>query len=203
MKRHNLCGLLWISLALLIFGCQGSTSRREPIHLNPNMDTQQRYDPQSGSNFFTDGRTMRPPVPNTVARNELRIDDALFRGMDDDGAEVDFIPIELNMDVMRRGQERYDIYCSPCHSRVGDGQGIIMKYDYPIPPPSFHQEKVREFTDGYLYSVISNGVRNMPSYKHQINVKDRWAIVAYVRALQKSQNAKRENIPSNVLSGLN
>ncbi len=203
MKLRSSIIAVCTGLALLLWNCQGTASRNTPIHLNPNMDDQNRYDPQSASTFFKDGRTMRPPVPGTVARNELREDDAFYRGRNPKGKEIDYLPITVDEALLERGQERYNIYCSPCHSRLGDGKGIIMQYNFPIPPPSFHSEKVHNFSDGYLFNVITNGVRNMPSYRHQIKVRDRWAIIAYVRVLQFSQNATQEDVPLTELKKLN
>ncbi|NOZ08657.1 MAG: cytochrome c [FCB group bacterium] len=202
MKLKTLLIALGTGFGLLLLNCQGTPSRNAPIHLNPNMDTQKRYDPQAASGFFIDGRTMRPPVPGTVARDGLRLDDAFYRGEDGKGQEIKYIPVDLDENLLARGEERYNIYCSPCHSELGDGKGIVMQYNFPIPPPSFHTEKVRDFTDGYLFKVITNGVRNMPAYRHQIKVRDRWAIVAYIRALQLSQNASAEDVPLTELNGL-
>jgi mono/diheme cytochrome c family protein len=175
---------------------------KPPIHLIHNMDTQDKYKPQRESNFFEDGLTMRPLVEGTVARGDLREDDAYYRGENADGTELQNSPVTFTRDVLERGQERYGIYCTPCHGSVGDGQGIIMKYKYPIPPTSFHIERIQNVTDGYIYKVISNGVRNMPSYKEQIPVADRWAIVGYVRALQLSQNATAADVPDDVQASL-
>lgn len=196
--------LTYLSLffIVLIIGCQEQPFEKPPIHLNPNMDTQNRYNPQSSSEFFADGMSMRMPVPGTVAVDDLRNDNEYFYGTDDEGNFITTIPLPITTELLYRGQERFDIFCSPCHSRIGDGNGIIMQYKYPIPPPSFHTDKVRQMSDGYIFSVISNGVRNMPSYKHQIPVQDRWAIVSYVRALQLSRNARESDIPENQLTGL-
>ena len=100
----------------------------------------------------------------------------------------------LTIQLLRKGQERYNIFCSPCHGRVGDGKGIMVNRGY-VPPPTFHSERLREIQDGYLYDVITNGIRNMPAYRYQVPVDDRWAIVSYLRALQRSQNASLEDIP--------
>jgi hypothetical protein len=189
---------------LIIFGCQGTPSRKPPIHLNPNMDSQNRYDPQSTSDFFENGMSMRMPVEGAVAVGELRLDDEYFLGKDLSGNHIDGFPnrVDVTEDFIYRGQQRYNIYCAPCHSQVGDGKGIVMEYNYPIPPPSFHTENVQNMKNGYFFDVISNGVRNMPSYKHQVGVEDRWAIVTYIRALQKSQNAKFTDIPEDKRQGL-
>ena len=158
------------------------------------MDRQQKYRAQAYSPFFDDGATMRVPVAGTVARGELRDDDVFYRGKTAAGDFVRKGPLPVTMQLLERGQERYDIYCSPCHSRVGDGRGIMVTRGY-VPPPSFHTDRIREFPDGQIFDVISNGVRNMPSYRHQIPPGDRWAIAAYLRAVQRSQKASVEDIP--------
>lgn len=191
--------LLTLSLLALLLGCgcQGTPSENPPIHLNPDMDEQPRYEPQGESELFADGAAMREPVAGTVARGELDADDALYRGHYgplEDSNWVEKNPLEVTMASLERGQERYNIYCSPCHSKIGDGRGIMVQRNY-TPPPSFHEKRIREFADGYLFNVITHGVRNMPSYAHQISTEDRWKIVAYVRALQRSQRAKLEDIP--------
>jgi mono/diheme cytochrome c family protein len=170
------------------------------------MHFQQRYMPQAQSPFFNDHRTMRTPVEGTVSREEYIEDDRIAHGLEPDGSGYTLtIPETVIAEaaasshhangmeaLVHRGQERYGIYCTPCHSRTGDGQGIVVAraqtagYQFP-PPPSFHEDRVRHMPDGQLYATIANGVRNMPSYAAQIPVRDRWAIVAYVRALQLSQ----------------
>lgn len=191
------------TVMLVSISClRGQPSDKPAIHLNPNMDDQNRYDPLEKSKFFADKRVMRTPEEGTVARGELREDDAYYRGKDEAGEFISKIPFTVDIDLMQRGQERYNIYCSPCHSRAGDGKGIVPKRGF-LPPPDFHQEKIRDFADGYIYDVISNGVRNMPAYRKQIPVHDRWAIVAYVRALQRTQNATASDVPEQKLNELN
>jgi mono/diheme cytochrome c family protein len=137
---------------------------------------------------------MRQPVDGTVARGYLREDTEYYEGKNAKGEFINNVPIEIDMNMLERGQERYNIYCSPCHSLVGDGRGILVKKGY-LPPPSFHIDRIRAMPDGQIYDVITNGVRNMPSYRQQINPDDRWAIVGYMRALQRSQNAAKSDIP--------
>lgn len=201
MKKRILREILLITATALLAACQGRPSTKPPIHLNPNMDHQPKYRPQAESKFFENGQAMRPPVPGTVARGELREDLPYYFGKDQAGKHINYIPVDVDMKLLQRGQERFNIYCAPCHSRLGDGQGIVVKKGF-LPPPSFHLDRVRAFADGYIYDVISNGVRNMPSYKHQIPVADRWAIVAYVRALQRTQSAAAKDIPEAVLKDL-
>ncbi len=180
-----------------------------PIHPNLNMDYQESFEPQEANPFFEDDAAMRPPVPGTVKRTGLRTTEnaPYFLGRTADGALVETIPMEVSPAVLARGQERYDIYCTPCHGYAGDGQGIIMTgnggqgYGY-TPAPSYHTDALRARADGYLFDVITNGVRSMPSYAHQVSVPDRWAIVAYIRALQRSQNASASDVPAPIRSRL-
>jgi len=202
IQTMRIKSLLLLSTLLILASCfRGEPSDKPAIHLNPNMDDQERYDAQEKSPFFADGRVMRMPVEGTVARGELYEDDALYRGVDANGNYIKTIPLEVTHAFVKRGQQRYNIYCTPCHSPSGDGQGTVVKRGF-LPPPNFHQEKVRAFEDGYIYHVITEGVRNMPDYKKQIPVNDRWAIVAYVRALQKTQNAAASDIPQDKLNEL-
>jgi mono/diheme cytochrome c family protein len=190
--------------ALLLVSCvRERPSERTPIHLNPNMDDTPRYDPQERSRFFADGATMRTPVEGTVARGELRDGDpdslAYYTGRDSKGNLVRVSPVVPTMESLRRGQERYDIYCSPCHGRVGaeEQKGIVVQRGM-LPPPTYHDERLRNIEDGHIYDVITNGIRNMPGYKSQIPVADRWAIVNYFRALQRSQHADEADVPENL-----
>lgn len=171
------------AVLLLLAGCRGSISEEAPVHLNRNMDTQEKYVAQRSSAFFADGSAMRTPPEGTVARGALRADDALYTGKDADGAYVS-LPFAITEADRARGAERFGIYCSPCHGHSGDGKGKIMEYKYPIPPTSLYEQKVYDMADGNLFEVISNGIRNMPSYRQQIPAHDRWRIVAHVRALQ-------------------
>jgi len=181
--------------ALFVSGCtRERPSSRTPIHLNPNMDDQERYKPQASSEFFVDGKAMQTPVEGTVARGELREDNAYYRGKDNKGAFLKNMPMEVNMSMLKRGEERYNIFCAPCHSKVGDGKGIMIEKGY-LPPPAFHDDRIRLMPDGEIFNTITHGIRNMPSYAHQIPVADRWRIVAYVRALQRSQNATIDDVP--------
>lgn len=174
-----------LALALLaLAGCtRGSTSSRPPININPNMDVQPRYEPQATSAFFYDGAEMRPPVPGTVARGELRDGGPLWTGKDAGGAFVTAIPLEINDAVRERGQERFDIYCAACHDKGGDGKGILFERG-KVPTPSFHSDRLRQMPDGQIFDTITNGLGLMPSYRYPIPVSDRWAIIAHLRALQ-------------------
>lgn len=190
--------IILLALAVIVSGCtRHRPSEKPPLHPNPNMDSQPRYDPQAPSEFFADGKAMRTPVAGTIARGWLRDDPMYYTGKNASGDFVRTSPVPTDMELLKRGRERYDIFCSPCHSRVGDGRGIMMQRGY-IPPPSFHEERLRDTTDGYMFEVITNGVRNMPGYRDQIPVDDRWAIIAYLRALQRSKNATIDDVPIDI-----
>ncbi|MGD8428678.1 MAG: c-type cytochrome [Balneolaceae bacterium] len=180
---------------MVLSSCRGQISKKPPVHPNMNMDQQRRFEPQEQNNFFADHRAMRQPVKGTIARGHLRHNKPYFQGINEDSSFVEHIPVEVTKSFLYHGQDRYNIYCTPCHGIAGDGKGIVMvnQYGY-VPAPSYHQDRLRNVPDGYIYSVIANGIRNMPSYASQIPVRDRWAIVAYVRALQHSQNVKEQDI---------
>lgn len=191
---------IYLVLALLVVlsGCRGSLSDSPPVHLNPNMDQQQRFDAQEANRFFEDGRAMRLPVAGTVARGFLKEDVEFWEGRTETGSFVESIPMDVTMELMERGRDRYDIYCSVCHGLAGDGEGILMTGDYGfVQAPTYHSDFLRAQPDGYLYDVVRNGVRTMWGYGQQIPVADRWAIVAYVRALQRSQYAAETDVPEN------
>jgi hypothetical protein len=153
-----------------------------------DMQDQPRYEVNSASRFFADGRADRPLVKGVVARGSIVDDPVLELGKSPDGAFVATVPLPVTRDLMMRGRDRYNVYCSPCHARTGDGEGMIVLRGYKR-PPSFHIDRLRSAPDGYFYDTIANGFGVMPSYAAQIPVRDRWAITAYVRALQLSQHA--------------
>lgn len=195
-NSHLLASIAILLGFVLLVGCtRQHPSEKPPVHLNRDMDNQLKYKAQAESKFFEDGATMRTPVAGTVARGNLREDDIFYKGRYADGRFAEKAPVEITRQLLDRGRERYNIYCAPCHSRVGDGRGIMVNRGY-IPPPTFHSERIREMPDGEIFDVITNGVRNMPSYRHQINPQDRWAVIIYLRALQRSRNATIEDIPA-------
>lgn len=194
--------VLILALLVLISGCyRGKTSKDQPIHLNPNMDNQPKYKAQSRGDFFADGSAMRKPVEGTIAREWLREDDAYYRGMDRKGNFIKFNPVELTEDGLYRGKERFGIYCAVCHGAVGNGKSVMVEKKY-VPPPTFHEDRIRQMPEGEVFNVISNGIRNMPSYKNSIPVEDRWLIIRYLRALQRSQNASIDDIPESMREDL-
>ena len=150
------------------------------------MSNQPRYDPLEPSDFFADHMSARPRVPGTVARGEVAVVGFLASGKMN-GADGDGYPFPITPAVMNRGQERYNIYCSPCHGRLGDGNGMIPSRGYRR-PPSYHTEALRAAKTGHFFDVMTNGFGAMPSYAPQIPVQDRWAIIAYIRALQLAHN---------------
>jgi cbb3-type cytochrome c oxidase subunit III len=170
------------ALFLLVTGC------RQDMHDQP------KYRPGRASTFFADGRASRPLVADTVARGHLDDDALLVTGKSGD-AFADQFPFPVTREVLHRGQERYNIFCSPCHDRVGTGGGMIVLRGYRR-PPAFHIDRLRQQPAGYFFDVITRGFGVMPSYAEQIPVRDRWAIIAYVRALQLSQHATLDDVPA-------
>ena len=181
MKERLLIALVAL---LAVSGCwRGATSPRPPWHPNPNMDNQPKYRPQAASNFFYDGATMRQPVAGTVARNELHEDTAFFTGFDEAGEPVASMPIEVDEALLLRGQERYEIYCAPCHHSRGNGRGVLWDRAQ-IQSADLHEQRLRDAPDGQIFDVITNGLGLMSGYKYPIPPRDRWAIVAYMRQMQ-------------------
>jgi hypothetical protein len=181
-RFHSAVGItITCCISLLLAGCS----------LKQDMARQPKERPLWPSDFFADGRSARPLVENTVARGSLE-NDALFVPKDSNA-----FPLPVNQQLLERGQNRYNIYCSPCHGLQGDGDGMVavrgMKH-----PPTYHQDRLRQVPNGYIYDVISNGFGVMLDYSAQIPPRDRWAIVAYVRALQFSRNAKASELPPDV-----
>ncbi len=176
--------ILCCVVLVVLSGCwRGATSPRPPWHPNPNMDDQPKYRPQEASAFFYDGATMRQPVEGAVARGELHEDTAFYTGLDAGGQPVALVPINVDEALLARGQERYAIYCAPCHHRRGNGRGILWDRAQ-IPTADLHEQRLRDVPDGQLFDVITNGLGLMAGYKYPIPPRDRWAIVAYVRRLQ-------------------
>ncbi len=166
--------------SMLLAGC------RQDMHNQP------KFIPQRGTTFFADGRSARPQVENTVARGQLDRGSYFYTGLMD-GKEGDAMPYPVTMDVLARGQERYNIYCTPCHSRVGNGAGMIVQRGYAH-AGNFHTARLEAAPLGHFFNVISNGYGAMPDYSAQVTPEDRWAIVAYIKALQLSQNAQRSDV---------
>jgi mono/diheme cytochrome c family protein len=179
LQRISPLGLL----AVLVFaGC------RQDMHDQP------RFKPLAKSDFYADLRSARAPVEGTVARGQLHEDTYFYTGKLGNNPG-DYLPFAVSQEVLARGRERFNIYCSPCHSRVGDGNGMIVQRGYRV-PPSFHIERLRTAPLGYFFDVMTNGFGAMPDYAAQVSARDRWNIAAYIRALQLSQNATAADVPA-------
>ena len=165
-----------------------------------DMQDQPKFVPLRGSAFFADGRSARPLPAGTIARGHLRADTVFYTGKT--GANfVDDIPFPVTRAVLDRGQERFNIYCTPCHGRLGNGLGMIVRRGLRR-PPSFHIDRLRQVPDGYLYDVMTNGFGLMQDYAVQVNPRDRWAIAAYIRVLQFSQQATLNDVPADARAQL-
>lgn len=237
-------GLAAVTLAMAVglAGCtRGNFSAEPPVHLNPNMDKQEKFRSQSENTFYEDRSAMRMPVPGTVAQGWLQQDDKtpvaiwmnsrgalmteqtstpeqveseagsanyvttlsgpqiaqFYTGKDAQEEAAPFVahsPLPATAQLLARGEERFTIYCVPCHGHVGDGDGIIVRRGM-LRPPSYTDDRLLAMADGEIFNTITNGKNNMPSYRHQISTPDRWAIVSYVRALQRSQHATLQDVP--------
>ena len=172
-----------MAAVLLLAGC------RQDMHNQP------KFIPQRGTTFFADGRSVRPQVLETVARGQLDTSSYFFTGMNGN-AEGNSFPLPVNAALLHRGQEQYNLFCTPCHSRVGNGQGMIVERGYR-PAGNFHTDRLRNAPLGHFFSVITNGYGAMPEYASQMPPEDRWAVVAYIRALQLSQDAGAANVGPN------
>ena len=172
---------LVLLLALLSSAC------RQDMHDQP------KYQPLERSAFFEDGRASRPLLADTIAQGQLREDEHLYTGKSG-GEPVTTFPFPITPETLARGQQRFNIYCSPCHDRMGTGLGMVVRRGMRQ-PPSYHIDRLRQAPVGYFYDVITNGFGLMPDYAAQIEPKDRWAIIAYIRVLQRSQNATLTDVP--------
>ena len=174
--------LVLVTLAMAVAGC------------HRDMRDQPRYEALEASDFFADGKSARLPVVGTVARGQLQEDEAFYSGRSQ-GKLVADVPVEITRELLLRGQDRFNIFCSPCHARTGMGNGMIVERGFRK-PPSYHSERLRNAPAGHFFDVMTHGFGAMPSYA-RIEPQDRWAIVAYIRVLQLSQNATLEDVPEN------
>ena len=180
-------GYRLLSAALVLLTCAAC---RQDMHDQP------KYTAYKPSDFFADQRSARPAVEGTIAQGHLNEDELLYAGRVG-GQPATMFPFAIDEPLMRRGRERYDIFCSPCHGLTGDGDGMVVQRGYRR-PPSFHTDRLRDAPPGHIYDVITNGFGAMPDYAAQIPVRDRWAIAAYMRALQLSQNAAASQLPADM-----
>lgn len=185
--------LTHVTLALVavvaFVGCRGNRSESPPIHLQQNMDFQKRFEAQEENPFFKDARAMRPQVAGTVALGELRESNAFYRGTRG-GTKTDRIPVRLSQSLLERGKERYGVYCAYCHGHSGDGKGIMVTRRITVQPTSYLEPRLLHEPIGHYFQVITRGIRNMRGLGSQIPARDRWAIAAYVRALQIAGGAR-------------
>ena len=201
-----------VVLLLSVMGFRGMSSTRPPIEVFPDMDHQAKYKPQAESQFFADGRADRPLPAGTVPFGRdslqadpafLRADDVRYAGKNADGSFVRGFPtgIEVTQDLIVRGQGRYQIYCAPCHGALGDGNGITKSYGM-VATPSYHDDRLRTMAEGEIFNTITLGKNTMFPYADKLSPDDRWAVVAYVRALQRSHHARIDDVPPELRGGL-
>jgi mono/diheme cytochrome c family protein len=194
-----------VVLSVSILGFRGSLSTRTPLEVFPDMDHQAKYKPQAQSAFFADGRVDRPRPAGTVAfgrtgyvadANFLKADEAKHAGKDGSGAWLVTFPAAVTVDakLLERGQDRFMVYCAPCHGSLGDGNGITKQYGMGA-TPTFHDERLRKMAAGEIFNTITNGKGNMLSYRDKLPADDRWAVIAYVRALQRAAHATAADVP--------
>jgi mono/diheme cytochrome c family protein len=196
MKAQSLLLLL---AALALAGCSNFPTRQPPIWFWPDMKKQDKFKAQAASVYFADGRASRRPVEGAVSRESYRADLPYSTGINPDNTYVAKNPEPLSRETLLRGQNRFDIYCAPCHDRTGSGRGVVPSKAVWV-PGNMHDDRVVNFVDGEIFHVISNGRRTMPGYRFQIPEKDRWAIVAYVRALQRSWRGAMNDVPADLQS---
>lgn len=191
-------------LAVGALGFRGSISTRPPLEVFPDMDRQSKYLPQAASSFFADGRTDRPIPAGTVARGNLQADAHLNLGRGPDGEFALGFPDGLTIDrqFFDRGRERYEIYCAPCHGKLANGRGIVTQYGWGG-PANMHQDLIRDQSNGELFNTITNGKNTMFPMGDKLVAEDRWAVIAYVRALQRSQNGRMQDVPASHQGELN
>lgn len=192
---------LCVVMVVAIAGKRGSLSRREPIEIFPDMNRQPKLRPQNTDAFFEDGKSSRMPIPGTIARGDRYEDVPVNTGRIPGTTNfIDVIPVEVTAKLMARGQQRFNINCSPCHGAQGDGKGITSKYG--MVPPSLHDKRIVELKDGEIFNTITYGKGLMGPYGPNVTIEDRWAIISYLRALQLSQLGTADDVPEQMRSTL-
>ena len=200
-KKSTALVFLGFALASALLGCRGQTTQETPIWIKHGMEFQPKLLPYGRTNMFPDGRDMQVPPEGTVATGLLKEDDLFYRG-GADTAHFGANPMKIDAALLERGQDRFQIYCTPCHGRTGVGNGMVIAHGFPVPPPNFQDDRIVNMPDGQVFHTITYGVRNMPSYGKQIPEEDRWAIVAYLRALQRSNRATINDVPESERANL-
>jgi mono/diheme cytochrome c family protein len=201
-----------VVLLVSVMGFRGSISTRPPIEVFPDMDHQAKYKPQATSKFFADGRADRPIPAGAVPFGRdsgladpafLRADDFRYGGKAADGSFARGFPkdLEITRAFVERGQNRFQIYCSPCHGQLGDGNGITKSYGM-LTTPSYHDDRIRNMPEGEIFNTITNGKNTMMPYADKLSPDDRWAVVAYVRALQRAAHGTINDVPTEQRGGL-
>lgn len=203
MKIRSL--VLMSVVCLSLAGCRGYLTTQEPFHLNPNFDWQSKVKAQTNPREIPEGTVAWGTGPiyngNHSRPDFLKEDSEYYTGKTDAGAFVNKVPVKVTPELIKRGQERFNIYCAVCHNRVGTGKSPVISRGF-VPPPDFADPRLLAVPDGYIFNVASNGIRNMPAYRKQINEADRWAIVVYLRAIQKSRTASVHELPDTVRAKL-
>ena len=203
---------LLIPPALLLSGCSliTETSRTPPIQVWPDMKKQEKFLAQSGvepggelAKIFKDGRANRRPVEGTVARGQLRLENVMSTGLVNVTTYSGQNPVPLNEDVLKLGQAKFNVYCTPCHDRAGSGQGIVNKREPTYKPGNLHEDRIKQMADGEIFYVLTNGRRTMPSYRYQLSEQERWSVVYYVRALQRTTSGTLADVPEDKKATLN
>lgn len=200
MKYFLFIYVLVVVGVVAIMGFRGSNFTEPPLEIFPDMDDQSKYKPQGVSKFFADGRTDRLPVTGTVARGQLKDDEFFHYGKNGEEWARGF-PMPVTHDLIETGKDRYAIYCAVCHGGVGDGNGVIKQRGLVANPPytliisSYHDDRLRDMTEGELFNTITNGKGLMGYYKDKLSEEERWAVIAYIRVLQRSQNASVDDVP--------
>ena len=192
-SRRVAAGAKWAGVVLL--GAASLAGCRQDMHQAP------RYNPLAKSDFFADQRASRPLVEGTVARGFLRDDKVFYTGRQPNGAFVTELPVKVDKALLERGQERFNVYCSPCHGRTGDGNGMIVQRGFKQ-PTSYHSDRLRAQPIGYFYDVMTNGFGAMQDYSAQVAPRDRWAVAAYIRTLQFSRQATLADVPAEARGAL-
>lgn len=195
MRYFLLAFVLAVVVVIGLAGFRGDISRRPPIEVFPDMDRQPKPRPQARSEFFADGRSSRLPVEGTVARGSAFVESPLSTGMEEGSTNfVAAIPMQVTAELMAKGAERYQIFCAPCHSPTGDGNGITKPFGMGV-VANLHDARIIQMTDGEIYHVITQGRNLMMPYDAQLSIEERWAVVAYLRALQLARLGAPDELP--------
>ena len=203
MRYFLLMFVLCVVVTVAIAGRRGSLSRRPPIELFPDMNRQPKLRPQSPDDFFADGRTSRAPIAGTIAREDTHYADLAVNTGRIPGTTnfIETIPVAVTQELLDRGQQRFNINCSPCHGRQADGNGVVKKMGLST-VANLHDQRIVELRDGEIFNTITYGKNTMGPYGPNVTVEDRWAIIAYLRALQLSQLGLMDDVPPSMRASL-